>query len=127
MKLIFENKRSDDFSDDFMYKFESLRNVNELMTVVQQLKDSKYDFSNTYIRITYSFDHSNYRDDDKFDNLDAFFQFYAKCHSEDVEQISLESVIMDRNATITIYPNSDMMRVSVEKKNEINGKKSHRI
>ena len=34
---------------------------------------------------------------------------------------------MDRNATITIYPNSDMMRVSVEKKNEINEKKSHRI
>ena len=115
MKIVSQNKRSDDYSDDFIYQFESLKSPDEIKAVLYQLKNSNYDILGA--RISYNNDHSSYTPDNKFDNIDEFLAFYDGVSFQEVGQLGFDSVVMGRRATILIYPNTNVLAVYVQKKN----------
>ena len=117
MNLVSKGQKSDAFSDDFIYKFDTIKTVEDVKQVIMQLKNSQHDI--TKYRITYIYDKDDFRPDDCYEQEEEFLQFYNLAPIDKIDNISFDSKVADRDASTTIYPESGLVSISIGKKMQL--------
>lgn len=118
MNLVSKGQKSDEFSDDFIYKFDTIKTSQDVKEIIDKLKNSQHNI--TKYRITYIYDKDDFRPDDCSEQEEEFLQLYNLAPMDKIDNISFDSKVADRDASTTIYPISGLVSISIGKKNAIN-------
>lgn len=117
MKLISQGHRNDQFSDDLLYRFDSIKSAQDVGHIIEKLNNDQHNI--TSYRINYIYDRDDFKPSVSFDKLEDLLKFYSTSDIDEIDNVAVDSIIDDRKASTIIYVESGLVYISIAKKNAI--------
>lgn len=122
MKILEKHKRTTPLSDDVIYKLDSLSKSEDLRSLFELLTKDGYSLKKYVLNFVQ--DHTEFRFNLSGDNMLELFNVLNNGNITDIESIDVIMMWQEIDVYGTVYPESNVFRLSFQKKNNnVNSRK----